>query len=671
MKQINKILLLSVLFFTTHAGIAQSLLEQRLVKAVSNDDLAETSRLLDSSGFNFRRTCFNDLSLFEYSMFADSLRVFTWLLEKTDSLTSTDLGIAAGTGNRSQPFLLALQRFYSTNLEDYYPASLGLLAPLTDSVRWALRKLLSKKGFSEEEFEKLDGLPFARCDTPAVKTLIAHVERLSSKAAADSFFTKVALDGEIIEPSSGSSFLMRKYVYSHTGRLTPAYQPEHFTSAFENGRWSLVDLFFQRGESTPLQDVNTSKVTDPHRAIGYFVRYQLLDQPADLKALQANRAWKGPAARVIIPANNFVPGKERVSPSFTPEYVKDFEYTLRVEGATLDMTASSGGRPIANSCNLALFINHKKYSRIFAGKCKIDYIVTIPASDTVIGGEYHSVVVWNPTSFRQVADAPGKNYIRVYRDSLLIDSIAVGSEATLNRAFGPLELRATFEQNLRSFGMVLEFMHVSHAATNAPTGPKSRLSYYKQLFIKIQEARDTASSAKSYDARTGKLLLSEQLIESSIVAAIKGELQIAIQTLAEESGFNAGFYNLIYGEIAGADIMNALETFLLSPDPAIRQQAQVLRDALDRRTAAWSMLEDVNTRNYVNKVHRVKNLIYELGQFYKKDNLMGQLNAILSQLPNALKDQFFKNVQGSTQIFNVREDDLNGKASVVKQFLKL
>lgn len=671
MKQIQSILFLSVLFLTGHTCIAQSSVEERLVHAVSKDDLAETSRLLDSSRFNFRKKCFNEMSLFQYSMLADSLNVFTWLLEKADSLTLTDLAVAARAGNRSQAFLLTLQRFYSPDLEDYYPAVGNLLGPLTDSGRAVVRKLLSKKGFSEEEYERLYNQPTASCDTPALKIFIAQVEQLSSKAAADSFFTKVALDAEIISPSTGSNFLMKKYVYSHNGPLSPAYQPDHFTLAFENGRWSLVDLFFQRGESTPLEDVNVNKVTDPHRAIGYFVRYQLLDQPTNLKALQANRAWKGPAAKVIIPANDFKKGKEHVSPSFTPEYVREYGYTIKVEGASMDQVASSGNKPLAYLCNLPLFINHRKYSRIFAGKCNIDYIVTIPASDTITGGEYHSVRVRNPGSFRQMADKYGKNYIRVYRDTLLIDSIAVGSEAILNRAFGPMELRATFEQNLVSFGMEVEFMHVSHAASNAPTGPKSRLNYYKHLFIKIQEAKDTTNTAKSYDARTGKLLLSEQLIESPIVSIIKAELRMAIQNLAEESGFNAGFYNLIYGEIAGSDIMNALETFLLSNDPAIRQQALLLRDALDRRMAAWSMLEDVNTRNYANKVHRVKNLIYELGQFYKKDNLMAQLNAIISQLPPDLKDQFFKNVQQSTQILSLRENDLDGKATVVKQFLQL
>src|SRR5205085_9466708 len=99
MKRIQSVLFLSVLLFTGHTCVAQSSVEERLVNAVSKDDLTQTSHLLDSSGFNFRKTCFNELSLFQYSMLADSLLVFTWLLEKADTLTIKDLEVAASAGN--------------------------------------------------------------------------------------------------------------------------------------------------------------------------------------------------------------------------------------------------------------------------------------------------------------------------------------------------------------------------------------------------------------------------------------------------------------------------------------------------------------------------------------------------------------------------------------------
>jgi hypothetical protein len=339
---------------------------------------------------------------------------------------------------------------------------------------------------------------------------------------------------------------------------------------------------------------------------------------------------------------------------------------LRVNGGTIHMTMNKT-QPF---CSLGLYINQKNYKRFIRGNCTGEFTIKIPASDTVKGGEYHGLRINNTGEFVDGWPVHSKDPVMVYRDTLLIDSIPVGQEKIVNRAFGPLELKTRFGGNAPTFGVEAEFLQKAHPKIKT-TDLRSRLTLYQQLWKIKQVMGDlSVNSASSFDARTERLLISEQLLESAIPQVVKGELRVAMQALAEENEFTAQFSNLIYSEILGSDVLDAIEPFLLNADPTIRRQAQVLHEALNRRTTAWTILDDVNIKNFSSKVLRVQNLLYELGQFYSKEDFLQQLSFVASDLNQADREQFFRIAKKGRQIWTVQADDLEGKGTVLNAFLQ-
>lgn len=650
---------------------AQPPVEIRLVKAIANNNLSETTRLLDSSQYNVHTPTFNKLSLFQYSMFADSLSIFQLLMSRAGTLKAGDLGAAANIGHNSVVFLSVLDRFNSRNLDDYLDG-LSLLTPLSDSARRMMRMLLSDPASDEydveEGLEEADELPRAPVDTNALKMLIKRMELVADKDEVAGLLAGTAVDAELDEPSPGSAYLMDRYVYNNPGFISNGYDPNHFVTAFQKGKWKLVDLFIQRGARPNLGDINLSWVRDPERAIGYFVRTQRLEPANNLKALNANRKWKMPALQVLIPKGNS-PGNTVLVPEFKEAYLSIFGNSLQINGLARQMQLS-GSLPVGQMngafCVLNLSVNYKKSEQYTSGACE-EFRVIIPASDTVSGGEYHSLFIDNTGEYKDSFTIQPA-LIKVYRKGIPIATIEEGESETVNRAFGLLELRIRFGSP-STIGLTATFGHRDHAE-KVGTDVRTRLELYKRLYILADEAADISDgTASSFDARTARRLISDQLHESA-PAVIRGELRVAMVSLAEQSEFTARFANLLYRELLGTDISDALESFLLSQDSVVRQQARALRDALNRRTLALALLEEENIQSYTSRLVMVQNLLYELGQYYSRDDLLYQLNIVLNELSPANKQKFMRNMNQGSGILSFTPDDLDGKGQVIKDFLE-
>jgi hypothetical protein len=644
---------------------------QRLIHLIAVGETNDVFRVIDSSGYLIDRKAIQHLTLFQFALLFDNPSLLQGLITRAMPLTPDDLSIAAGMGS-SPVFLKVLEASALKNIDDY-ENTFALLTPLTDSARTLLRSTLQKTDIDEDLLEDLlkdiDELPKEQTDTIALIKLITRIKMVGSKEEVTDFITAAALDAEINHPSVGSAYLLSKFFYNTSGRLGKGFEDYHFQRAFEKGRWSLVDYFLQRGYVPDLTEINLRRVSDPERALGYFVRIQLLDIGKDLKSLKANRQWVVPKMQVIIPGG---PGLQafKETPSFTKDYVATLGYTMILGGGCTPMSMSMNlpGGQGATKLGMLRFQLNLKAKEYIAGSCNDEFSIIIPASDTINWGEYHSLLIRNTGQFLN-GFSNAIEPLRVYRNNELVEEIKTDREETVNRAFGPLEIRSRFSP-LRTFGLTIEFQQHDHSP-KVGTGVRSRLELYQALLRAINEASHIdGGTAEAFDARTQRRLVSEQLVESNVPNVIRGELRLAMQMLAEQSEFNAQFTNFVYEELIGSSVTGALEPFLTSPDPVVRRQAQVLRDALNRRTRLLSLIDDQNIKNYTDRIRRVQNLIYELAQYMDKDALRSALETTLNDLTPESRKKFIANARQSIGIWTVNSSDLKGKGETVKSFLQ-
>lgn len=687
--RLQAILLLFSIF--TNCTYGQDRFKLRIMEAIHRSDTREALRLIDSSAFSVRKRLMYDgnFDLVHFSLLADSLSAFDSVYRRATFTKTDDLWIAAKFANKRRSFQTISDKVFDTNLDNYAQTIMMLLRPFTDSIRKEARSLLiayARQEIEDEEEEEADeygddnpgprrirfseitdlfDTPNYDSDTISLKEVLGKVAQFATKDTILSLVTDVALTEELISPSAGSRYLMDKYIYP-AKTLRGDFLQQHFTESFEKGKWYIVDMLINKGVAADLTQVNVEKVEDPDRAVGYFVRLQLVDPNNQSKAVLANRSWTYPKSVVTIPGTPGKPFSEIAERH--PGLEVAYGPSLAVGGGAAQVIFQ--GKPL---CKVEFQMNFKMKLH-WSSLCSDGYTVTIPGSDTTSGGEYNAITIRNTGVFIendiQIPEiSKSKQPIQIFRKGILVATIPVGGEKTLNRAFGPLELRTVLE-NGRFFGFIATFPQQLHGPLGE-YGVSARLRLYHRLLQLREPIGDLMlGSSESWDAKTEKRLVSDQLFEG-VPIVLKGELRQAMQTLAEEADFTAKFTDLIYALILGTDITGALEIFLQSPDPEIRNQAAILQAALQRRIAALSLLHDKNISAYASRVQRVQNLIYELAQYYPKEELLNQLHLVIKELTPQAQARFQNNTISSKRIWTINDTDLEGKGAVVKQFLGL
>lgn len=263
---------------------------------------------------------------------------------------------------------------------------------------------------------------------------------------------------------------------------------------------------------------------------------------------------------------------------------------------------------------------------------------------------------------------PPPSVVKIYRGEDLLAELQKNEERTFNRAFGDLLVKGRL---FPIYGVAAEYTHHEHDSYFL-SGLRGRLFYYQVMWLKLQEEETLEKgSAASFDARTFRRLISEELKKNKVMDVVNAELRIAMKALAEQSAFSAAFSSLLYSFLLDTQIPDALDPFLISTDPVVREQARALQHAINQRSSALELLDEENIRSYTSRIAQVKNLMLELAQYCSEKSLLDYLNSNLNTLSPSLRAAFRRNVKESKKMIRITPSQLNGKGNTLLQFLEL
>lgn len=663
MRYVLKIACCIVALFWTGSLFSQnrySPFEQKLIALVDAHEEKTAFHLIDSAGYDCTTQPEDNLPLFYYFVLGDNYKAVEWLVHKIDSIEVDRLNAIAFMGN-TEMFKTVLHQINSTRPDDYYIPL--LLAPLSDSSRLACREIA---GDSTRDMYDLDRLPTKDGDTVACNLLAAHLLQFSHPDTVADVIGSMALYVElsIHKTTAVSNRLLDKYFYSSKTRPGSWYTPELFTLGFEQGRWPVADHLLLRGMALPLENIKISKLQDQDGALGYFVQEQLVDFDPSGKALDINHHWKPPTTLLQIPKST---GPKAFSQAFVfnKDLYGDFGQSFSLLGSSkiFSLSVSGGSAQPLNKMNFSMNNAGKEH----LGGWYDDYIITIPRSDTTHWAEYHSVTIKNDGDMYMPGN-PEPSLVRVYRGEDLLAELQKNEERTFNRAFGDLLVKGRL---FPFYGVAAAYTHHEHDSYFL-SGLRGRLVYYQVMWLKLQEEETLEKgSAASFDARTYRRLISEELKKNKVMDIVNAELRIAMKALAEQSAFSAAFSSLLYSFLSDTQIPDALDPFLISTDPVVREQARALQHAINQRSRALELLDEENIRSYTSRIAQVKNLMLELAQYCSEKSLVDYLHSNLNTLSPTLRAAFRRNVQESKKMIRIAPLQLNGKGSTLLQFLEL
>jgi|GEM_PF-3713771 len=655
---------LTAIMLLPFSAISKTPLQKRIMESLDRNNVREALRLVDSARYDLRKLIDNRLSLAEFVMMSDSSYVVDSFLNRLRTVKGEEFFAAAALGN-AKVFRMVLDRTSLTNLEIFEEGQY-LLEPLTDSVRRALRKAFIASPMDQDAIDELTEMPKADPDLGSLRAWAGKMEMIN-REHAEKFLLATAVKYELERSTPGSRYLLANYLFPSAGSLGNDFDRKLFAGAFEKGRWDIVDALFRRGAKTEwLLQVDVEDIADGRRALGYFVKSQLLDTAKNDAALQNNRKWKIPQPEIYMPGST--PGKDfREKAAFPPAYVNTMGAMLIVEGRcgpqislSMDLPGGSGHMSFTEVHHS---INLKKKETFYMKPNPWGYRITIPGADTAGMGEYASVTVKNTGGYRQpIFDLVAQ--VMVVRDSVVIDTVRGGEELIINRALGPVWVCIPMAPYL-TFGTEITFHQEQHEKLGSVT-LQDRLAAYQRLLEGMTEGRTLErGTAPAFDAILRRHLVSEQLHESAR-PAIRTELISALRQLAAQSTEVADLSDYLYRQVT-----DTLATAGAPPGAAasVAQVAERIGSSGDRRHASLDLMEQPGVQKYINLLRAAEGLVWEFSQYYPAAQLKKELTAILSELSAAERQGIAANIGRSAHILGTTPATMNNKGAIITEIL--
>lgn len=634
---------------------------ERLLYSIAQNDIKETSRLIDSAKIDIKEPIYNELTFLDFVIFVNSTDMLKEILKKPTNIDHDDFLAAAIVGNPDN-ITEILNAMNSTDIEDYIAPD--LFTPITEYARSTIVDAFLKQVSLDTLEEILGDVELRDSDTRILEIWLNKLAITFPPAELNCRLEEYALDTNLKFriKNSCTTILLQRYFYSNE-RNCLKRADEFLTLAIENNNWTIVEKLMAKGIMPSFTTIDIKKVEDKDILLGLMVKNQLIDLDPQGKALDINRNWKMPDIKISMagPGNSSKKGFEQIAKTNESSDFIFGQNTITMEGNIVPFTFEN-----LQMARVVFRLNIKLHEA-FTGWQK-EFTVSIPQSDTLSWGTYHTVRIENigTGEGREI----GNNKLIVTRAGVELNRLSKYDSEDYSRALGPIEIRGTMELP-STFGFRIAVAHEEHKKLSSCNIETRLMLYQKIMQAKVAQRNINSGQGLIHDAMTACRLYSEQLAEAKANEIINGELRIAMKNLAEQSAFNSSFANYIYQVVLDSSVPNALESFLSSPDPNVRTQAENLSNALNQKDEALKLLEAQNINSYLSKIRQVKGLIYELAQYCSTEKLLKYLNDNIMSLSSPLRKSFKENSKNSLQILDIDKKDLNGKGEAILSFLSL
>lgn len=650
----------------------------RVLAAIAAGDSARVAEVLRSTSFDVRQPIVSDWSALSYALLQDHLGVLRAVAHHALPLQPEDLGDAALLG-RTEHFLAILRMGRWRTLEELVPGG-AVLFPFSDSARASLRTFIRDARPGGDEEDEWEDEERRDADTVAIARWIERLERHIAPAEVAGFLQGVAVaaTGEERVRGRGSEYLLRRYFFPDEGPLGDWYAGEFLARAFEQGQWRVVDHLLLRGaDGSGLLEVRPHAVRDVDRALGYFLRGQLLDLDPTHQDAARNRAWRIPAMSVSFQGNG---GRVEQKPLVWDAGWQALFGSLAIVEGTCQVLSMSGqlpSGPVNGQVGLIRLTVNASRGDVYARGCQDPVWVVIPASDSLSRSEFHSVEIenyWGPYPNDPLLDPI--RITRITRDGELIKELRHGEKALISRARGPIVVSQTMRAGPGAwwFGMRFVLAHTTYPKL-AETDPVARLNAYHALAQAQAATRlgEQGQGGTVLDARTTIRLVSEQLYESGVHNVVEEGLRVALKTLGEQSQFDAAFTEFVLDQnrLLGFKLPDVLRNIPADASPSVREEIERLRASADRQAEMLRLLSLQSVVRYEGIAGSVESLMYELAQYYDREALREVLARIGGKLGDQRRASLRRNVRESSSLFNFGDDSMEGKGAEIRAFLGL
>lgn len=652
-------------FFGINKVHCQNLsIQDKIINYAIKKENTKVIQLIDSAKIDVQKPIYQNFSLLDISLLCNNESLIEELLYRTKELDKNIYHTSVFVGNPIN-IKAVLNKMTSTDIYDYL--EYDLLSPISENSRLYIVDVIANRipeGSIDFDMEYRD---------PDQKSIDYLIEKLNIsfsndqiKKALAEFTLESTLKLDIKNPPTDE--LLKKYLVN--GDLKGKLEDGNTfaTLALEKNNRAIFEILSRNGYSPNLDLIKINKVEDKDFLLGLMVKKQLIDLDPKGKALSINRAWKLPDTRITIPGpyENDKKFDQIVKTNAANDAVFG-NTSILMQGTIVPFTLQIFESKPAKMSRVLFDLNLKRIEH-FSGWDK-QFKISIPKSDTLSWGTYHTVRIKNLGTSSEGNDL-GSNKLFVYREGVVIDTIYEGDERDFSRAIGGLVVYSTMDLN-SAFGTQIIYAHEEHKKLQS-CNIETRLNLYQKILGAMIAQNDISrGQGILHDATTARRLYSEQLLEARAPDIVNGELRLAMKSLAEQSYFNSSFTNYVYQLILDSDVPDALNPFLSSSDQQVRQQAEKLANAIDKKDEALKILEAENINNYLSKISQVKGLIYELAQYCSKEKLSKYLNDNIMSLSSGLRMSFQENSKNSLTLLSVNKDDLDGKGEMILKFFSL
>ncbi|WEK71427.1 MAG: hypothetical protein P0Y62_07645 [Candidatus Chryseobacterium colombiense] len=639
-------------------------IQDKVINHVINKENAKVIQLVDSAKIDVQKPIYQNFSLLDISLLCNNEVLTQDLLDRTKDLNQNIYHTSVFVGNPVN-IKAALNKMNSDEIDDYL--EYDLLSPITEASRLSIVEVIANR--TPEDSIDFD-IEYRNPDQKSIDYLI---EKLNITFPNDQMIKALAeytLESilELDLKNNSTDWLLKKYLVNGDlkGKLE---EGDKFANlALETNNRAIFEILAKNGYAPNLDVIKINKVEDKDFLLGLMVKKQLIDLDPQGKALTINRSWKLPDTRITIPGPNENDKKfDQIVKTNAANDAVFGNTSILMQGTIVPFTLQIFDSKPAKMSRVLFDLNLKRIEH-FSGWDK-QFKISIPKSDTLSWGAYHTVRVKNLGTSSEGNDL-GSNKLFVYREGVIIDTIYEGGESDFSRAVGRLDVYSTMDLHT-AFGLKIIYAHEEHKKLPS-CNIETRLNLYQKILGAMKAQKDISrGQGIVHDATTARRLYSEQLLEARAPDVVNGELRQAMKSLAEQSYFNSSFTNYVYQLILDSDVPDALDPFLSSSDQQVRQQAEKLASAIDKKDEALKILESENINNYLAKISQVKGLIYELAQYCSKEKLGKYLNDNIMSLSSGLRKSFQENSKNSLALLSVKKEDLDGKGEMILNFLSL
>ncbi|WP_286801845.1 MULTISPECIES: hypothetical protein [Sphingobacterium] len=639
-------------------------IQDKIINFAIKKENSKVIQLVDSAKIDVQKPIYQNFSLLDISLFCNNESLVQELLNRTKELDQNIYHTSVMVGNPNN-IKAILNKMISTEIYDYL--EYDLLSPISENTRLSIVDVIAHR--IPEDSIDFD-MEYRDPDQKSIDYLIEKFNITFSNDQINKSLAEFTLESilklDIKNPSTDE--LYKKYLVN--GDLKGKLEDGNtFTTlALEKNNRAIFEILSRNGYSPKLDLIKINKVEDKDFLLGLMVKKQLIDLDPQGKALSINRSWKLPDTRITIPGPNENDKKfDQIVKSNATNDAVFGNSSILMQGTIVPFTLQIFNSRPAKMTRVLFDLNFKRIEH-FSGWDK-QFKISIPKSDTLSWGSYHTVRIKNLGTSSE-GNNLGSNKLYIYREGVVIDTIYEGDQRDFSRALGGLEVYSTMDLN-SAFGNQIIYAHQEHKKLPS-CNIETRLNLYQKILGAMIAQRDISrGQGILHDATTARRLYSEQLLEARAPDIVNGELRLAMKNLAEQSYFNSSFTNYVYQLILDSEVPDALNPFLSSSDLQVRQQAEKLANAIDKKDEALKILEAENINNYLSKISQVKGLIYELAQYCSKEKLSKYLNDNIMSLSSGLRKSFQENSKNSLTLLSVNRDDLDGKGEMILKFFSL